>query len=373
MVLPVRLWYGPALLFIFLACICLTIPAYGAAAASDLQGSGSDTIPQEYKLYRQRLDRVKHTTDLAAQGFDIVENQIFPLTMEGGRVLSLIPAYDKTYNRLVLFLADPTGEITFKTDQLETNDQRLGKLRQPNQRVAAVSFQDMNGDGLTDIVLITTCVNESGVYVGRPYKVGDMLFQRDGTFYRDYRLSDNLNRFSMNKSIRFISSFVRDGYSTEFLYTASTEKELLDHGFQIYENRVFTCFFEKIGRLTVVPGVYRMAEYTVFMVYLVNEDGSIAWSFQPMGDYESLYGLQGIFSGDIDGDGLTDILVLASYTYEDSRGESVVERDYSVYYQRTGGFYEDRDIKKTVLCSDNSKLSELAESLRLYWGWEAEP
>ena len=35
------------------------------------------------------------------------------------------------------------------------------------------------------------------------------------------------------------------------------------------------------------PGTYRMAEYTVFMLYLVNEQGYIVWSFQPMGEYET--------------------------------------------------------------------------------------
>ncbi len=53
-----------------------------------------------------------------------------------------------------------------------------------------------------------------------------MLFQNEHGFYRDWRLSDKINRFGMNKSIRFIESFLVDGYSTEFLYTASTLDEL---------------------------------------------------------------------------------------------------------------------------------------------------
>ena len=202
------------------------------------------------------------------------------------------------------------------------------------------------------------------------YKVGDVLFQKNGAFYRDYRLSDQLNRFGMNKSIRFITSFIRDGYSTEFLYTAATQKELLDNGFEIAADQYYPRQFEKLGRLFVVPGTYRMAEYTVFMIYLVNEQGYIVWSFQPMGDYENLYGLKGISCQDIDGDGLKDIMVLASYSYEGSGGQSVVESGYSVYYQRTAGFYEDTDIKQTVKCSDTDTMSELVERARAYWGWK---
>ena len=96
----------------------------------------------------------------------------------------------------------------------------------------------------------------------------------------------------MNKSIRFIRSFIRDGYSTEFLYTATTQKELLDNGFQIARDQYHSRQFEKLGRLYVVPGTYRMAEYTVFMVYLVNEEGYIVWSFQPWGIMRISMGLR---------------------------------------------------------------------------------
>ena len=174
----------------------------------------------------------------------------------------------------------------------------------------------------------------------------------------------------MNKSIRFITSFIRDGYSTEFLYTATTQKELLDNGFQIARDQYQTRQFEKLGRLYVVPGTYRMAEYTVFMLYLVNEQGYIVWSFQPMGDYENLYGLKGISCQDIDGDGLKDIMVFASYSYEGSSGQSVVESGYSVYYQRTAGFYEDTDMKQTIKCTDTDTMSGLVERARAYWGWK---
>lgn len=53
----------------------------------------------------------------------------------------------------------------------------------------------------------------------------------------------------------------------------------------------------------MVPGTYRMAEYDVFMIYLIDEQGNIVWSFQPMEDYDNLYALKGIQGKDLDGDG----------------------------------------------------------------------
>lgn len=340
---------------------------YGAPA-SDVAAAQSE----EYQEYRRRFDTIKTTQDIDPHGFEMIGPDVFDIELEGAGVTYVTLTFDRQYSRLAIFIADEAGNIVYKTDQLETNSQWKGTLMQPNERLAAASFRDLNEDGLTDIVLISSCRYEHGRNAGRTYKVGDVLFQKDGSFYRDYRISDKLNRFGMNKSIHFITSFVRDGYSTEFLYTSNKQKELEDAGIQIIPEHYYPTKFEKLGQLQLVPGTYRMAEYTVFMLYLVNEQGYIVWSFQPMSEFENLYALRGINCRDIDGDGLKDIVVLASYSYEGSEGESVVESDYSVYYQRTGGFYEDEDIKNTIKCSDSDIMSDLVDRLRAYWGWESE-
>ena len=125
----------------------------------------------------------------------------------------------------------------------------------------------------------------------------------------------------MNKSAETIAAFVKGGRSTEFLYTAATRQELVRRGFVIAREQCYFRQFEKLGRLEVVPGTYTMADFDIFMIYLINEDGYIVWSLQPMGDYDNLYALKGITCRDIDGDGMKDILVLARYSYEGSMSE----------------------------------------------------
>lgn len=327
----------------------------------------------EYEAYEKRLDAVHTVSDIRANGFEVIESQVFPILMEYAGEVSFLPAMDTEYSRLVLLIADENQQIIYKTDQLETNNRYQGRLEQPNQGIAAVSFQDMNGDALIDIVLITTCMNETGEYAGRPYKVGDVLFQEEQGFYRDYRLSDKINRFSMNKSVDFIAAFVRDGYSTEFLYTAATLDELLDQRFEIIAEQCYWRQFEKLGRLQVVPGTYKIANYDIFMIYMINEQGYIIWSCQPMGDYDNLYALKGINCRDIDGDGLKDMVVLARYSYEDMLGALAVESDYQIYYQRTGGFTADTEYKQQYQCSDEDTVEELIKKARAYWGWQIEP
>lgn len=51
----------------------------------------------------------------------------------------------------------------------------------------------------------------------------------------------------MNKNPACILNFVRDGRSTEFLYTAETLADLLNHNFNVIEEQSYTRNFEKLG------------------------------------------------------------------------------------------------------------------------------
>ena len=349
---------------------------------SATEQNGAQSVRILYEKYIVRLESIQFRQEISEKGFEIVESQIFPFEPRIGLVtepdvapeqerlsgMSLIPAFDRTYHRLALFLADADGRILYRTDQLETNNQILGQMTQPEQEIASIAFQDLNGDAQTDIILITYC--------DKKYKVGDVLFQSTDknilNFYRDYRISEKLNRFGMNKNAKAITAFVRDGYSTEFLYTALTLNQLRRHGFQVITEQCYTRIFGKLGKLQVVPGTYQIADYDVFLIYLVNEQGDILSALQPMGDYDSLYALKGVTCRDIDGDGLKDIIVLARYSYEDEEHKLAVASDYSIYYQRTGGFSADTEIKSQYQCSDEDTMQILIEKARAYWGWKTD-
>lgn len=337
--------------------------------AAETSGQEEDVLAQ-YQEYKLRLKAIEKRSDISANGYDIVESQIFPIEVTGYGEVSMIPAFDKAYHRLALFFAEENGNIIYKTDQLETNNRVLGQMKQPDCDIAAVAFRDLDEDGHMDIILLTSCMGIEGANEGKSYKVGDVLFQNGKAgFYRDYRISEKINRFGMNKGAEAITAFVRDGFSTEFLYTATTLNELLANGFDIISEQCYFRTFGKLGRLQVVPGTYRIANFDIFMIYLVNEQGDIISSLQPMGDYDNLYALKGINCRDIDGDGLKDIVVLARYSYQDETGEIIVETDYAIYYQRTAGFSADMDIKEAYRCSDEDTMELLVEKARAYWGW----
>lgn len=367
----------------------------GAAEADER----TENVRALYEEYSARFDAVEHRDDITKNGFEAVDIHIFPVQYEIGKQkemetelvrqmkadpdadvkdlkmnmeapMLMIPAYDQTYNRLALFFVGEDDSIVYKTDRFDTNSCVLGQMKQPEQDLVSVAFQDLNGDTLTDIILITSCAGGDG----KKYRIGDVLFQDTEAliFYRDYRISDKINRFGMNQNTDSITAFVRDGYSTEFLYTAETLKELKQHGFKIITEQCYSRTFGKLGRLQVVPGTYRIADYDVFMIYLVNEQDYILSSLQPMGDYDNLYALKGINCRDIDGDGLKDIVVLAKYSYEDEDHKLAVTSDYSIYYQRTAGFSADTEIKNQYQCSEEDTMQSVVEKARAYWGWKTE-
>lgn len=354
--------------------LLLAVVLFGISVINTTASTDERELIAQYEDYEARFAAIDTVEGVEEQGFDLIEEHVFPIVLEsiGEEEYTFIPAMEPKYSRLAIFIADEDGEIIYKSNQLATNQLYRGSMEQPIQSIAAVSFQDVNKDALTDIILITKCMNDEGEYAAKSYKIGDVLFQRDGGFYRDYRISDKINRFSMNKSANSITAFIRDGKSTEFLYTASTEAELLKNGFDIIEEQCYTRKFEKLGKLKVVPGVFRISEFDVFMIYLINEQGSIVWSFQPMEDYDNLYSLKGMTGKDVDGDGMKDLVVLARYSYEGPQGEVVVESDCSIFYQRTGGFDIDTEFENYYQCTEENTLEELVTMIRGYWGWEVE-
>ncbi len=373
---------GKAILLIVCVCILGLQPAVKAEAVQRQKNlSSSEWSEQEeanedearlqqlirlYEEYEARFSAIEKISDIEENGFAVIEKQSFPVILEsfGEEEVTFLSVMEEEYSRMGVLIADSEGEILYKTNQLETNNRRLGELEQPTKGIAAVSFQDLNRDGLTDIILITDCESETGGY----YKTGDVLFQRKGGFYRDWRISDKINRFSMNKSVDFIVAYVRDGVSVEVLYTATTLDELLDSGFQIMEEQCYWRSFEKQGSLRVVPGVIKMAEYNIFMIYLVNAQGYIVFSLQTMDEYDNLYALKGMTCKDIDGDGMKDILVLARYSYSDAEGNLLINTVCSVFYQRTDGFVEATSFR----CTPEDTVSGLVEQIRGYWGWTVE-
>ena len=326
-----------------------------------------------YEGFMKRVEGVASEGDILSGGFEMIDDMRFLVEHKNFGLVEFVPSIDRKYGRVVLFFLGEGGEVVFKTDKLESNSWFKGQMKQPNEGIVGVAFRDLNGDGLEDVIIICRCINDAGGYIGKPYAVGEVLFQNGRGFYRDWRISDKINRFGMNKDIHAVTAFVRDGQSMEFLYTAKTEEELLGGGLEIIDEQSFTAYFESLGIVRVISGFYHFGGQNHLILYVVNEGGKIIWNFQPMGDYLNFYSIRGISFTDIDNDGLKDILILANYATYDDEGDAVIKSDYSVYYQQTGFFVEDTEVKRSYPCMEEDNLGTIIRGIRSFWRWDNWP
>lgn len=284
-------------------------------------------------------------------------------------MLKVIPAINREYNRLALFFISEDGAVAAKTDDFLSNSWLNGQIRQTNRDLISLSCADLNGDGWDDIIIISACRNDFGIYADKTYPVADVLFQDQEGFYRDPRVSDKINRFDMNKTDQAVIAFVRDGVSMEFLFTAKSLFELVAKGFRPIKSQCFTEHFEKFGVVDVVSGFFNMAGQNYLMVYIVDTDGGILWNFQPMHYYVNFYAINAISFRDIDGDGNKDLLLIGYYVTYDEDGLVIIKKDYDIYYQRAGYFLEDITFKQSYYCQEEDTISTITALARQYWGW----
>ena len=318
---------------------------------------------------RQSFINVKTEGDIYKNSFKILTPHVHEIEHAKMGPLKIIPAISSDH-RIALFFADEDGRIVFKTDDFQSNTWLDGRVQQLNLDMSTIAFRDLNGNGLEDIVIITTCRKKTETDIGMTYNVADVLFQDAAGYYRDHRICDKLNRFDMNKSYATVIAFVRDGISMEFLFTAKTLSELKENGFQQNYSRSTPEIFERFGVVDVIPGYFEIAGKNYFMLYLVDQDGRILWNFQPMHDYVNYYAIKHISFADIDGDGNKDLTLLAWYVTHDERGAVVIKQDYNIYYQRAGYFWEDTEVKRHYPCTDEDDMDAIVARARRYWGFQ---
>lgn len=355
-------------LFVMYFTLQNVMPALSSTYAADT-ATGRNDENILLNEYSNHFSRVRYEKDITKNGFQVAKAHVSKIDHAVLGRLTLVPAISKDCHRLALFFLRKSGSVAIKTDDLINNAWLTGRARQTNRDIFCVAFCDLNADGLDDIILISTCQNNFGLYAHKTYHIADVLFQDKKGFYRDPRISDKINRFDMNKTHRAVISFLRDGISTEFLFTAKNLDALLANGFKPVRSQCFTERFEKFGVVDVIPGFFNIAGQNYLMVYIIDKKGNVLWNFQTMHDYVNFYEICAISFRDIDGDGNKDFLLIARYVTYDGNGTAVIQKDYDIFYQRAGYFLEDTNFKKSYPCRENSNISVITKMARRHWRW----
>lgn len=298
------------------------------------------------------FNQVKNSNDILKNDFIIDEKQSFDTSFENFGAVKFIVAYHKS-GKVAVFLAHKNKNILYSTYNLEFNNWS-------NIVIKAISFKDLNNDGLRDITIISKCATGAGLYGAAPFPIADVLFQNKSGFYKNKSITDILNKYDMNRTIDMVSSYVKDKKSKIFLYTSKTLNELVKNGFKIIDEQSFWVSFENWGNVRFVSGTYNMGGLNNVMLYIVNSRGEILQYFNPMIYDYNFIRVRAVSFTDINSDGLKDIIFLAEYNDFENKVYNVCSL-CSVYFQNQNGFYSDRIFDRDFYTKNTDSLKDVIE------------
>jgi hypothetical protein len=134
---------------------------------------------------------------LVKNGLHVFEDQSFDVELDNFGYVRFVSGVDG-YKELWLYLVNSNKEIIYVFPGFYEN--KLSDL----QEVEAVSFKDINKDGLKDITIIAHCLSANGGEL----TMANVYFQKDKGFINSYELDEKINDTNNNNSINKIAKYV---------------------------------------------------------------------------------------------------------------------------------------------------------------------
>lgn len=173
--------------------------------SSDKQGTASGNInptasPSAMKN-AQKSDN--NLANLQKQGLKVIEEQPFWIELENwGRVRFVAGETQiKGLPKLNLYLIDSKDNGLCSLPEFYGNMWILYELK-------AISFKDVNKDGLKDIIVVADYILGHGENAAVPFPVGSVYFQKNKEFVSLPELDKEINEKKQNESVDMIFKFV---------------------------------------------------------------------------------------------------------------------------------------------------------------------
>lgn len=179
--------------------IVLTITYSPNSSKNNLWGIGEGTftlINNNTKINRT-LDNLKDG------GLQVIENQCFSVSLENyGKVKYISGLKREDANDIAVFyLIDGKNNVLYKLPDFYGN--KKGRFN----NIRAVSFNDVNNDGLKDIVIIADYRVGSN---SSTTPISSIYVQKDKTFINNENLDDKINASSNNKDIASVLKYAKE-------------------------------------------------------------------------------------------------------------------------------------------------------------------
>jgi hypothetical protein len=143
--------------------------------------------------------------DLKSKGFSLIEDHSFLVALEHwGKVKFLSCEQNpESTAKLAFFLSDAKGKIICSLPDFYGNHWTFYEMK-------AVSFKDINKDGIKDIIVIADCVTGVGNEGAVPFSVCAIYFQFEKGFKNVQKLDEAINHAVKNKTIEMIIKYTQD-------------------------------------------------------------------------------------------------------------------------------------------------------------------
>lgn len=138
-------------------------------------------------------------------GFAMLRDQSFLVDFENWGEVYFIAASgegDFALNSLYLYLADSNSNILYEFPNFYGNGTMFFDL-------PAVSFQDVNSDGLKDVIIIAEYMTGVGPTGAQEFPIADVYFQTEEGFVSLPTVAEEINSSGQNDSISKVADYVK--------------------------------------------------------------------------------------------------------------------------------------------------------------------
>lgn len=141
--------------------------------------------------------------EMQKKGLEIIENQSFWVELEKwGKVKFISSQFpDGGTFKLKFFLVDNQGNILYSFPEF------YGSQFWFFYELRAISFKDVNNDGLKDIIVIADYTSGAGEEGAIPFPVASIYFQKGKGFITLPKLDQQINDAKKNDSIKSVVEF----------------------------------------------------------------------------------------------------------------------------------------------------------------------
>ncbi len=151
-----------------------------------------------------KVDRTLN--NLKDGGLQVIENQCFSVNLENYGSVKLISGIKRedSNTNLNFYLVNDKNNVLYKFTDFYGNQKGMFN------DIRAVSFVDVNNDGLKDIIIIAEYRTHISGSSSTPVTVCSIYFQKGKEFINDKNFDDRINSSSKNKDIITVLKYAKD-------------------------------------------------------------------------------------------------------------------------------------------------------------------